>query len=257
MKAKAQYLIYLLIQPLVKRLIRMKIKPNLVTTIGFVINVIAAGVLVYGADHSSKGDLSPLGWGGGLILFAGFFDILDGRLAREGNMATSYGALYDSVLDRYSELVMFLGICYFLVAHHYFLGSLFGFIALIGSMMVSYIRARAEGLEIECKAGLMQRPERIVIIGVSALVCGIVSVVSGGNQKLIIPWLSFALVETISIFIYPLVMVAVLSNMTAIHRLIHSKHELEKKAHPKTAHENKANDITAGVWSGNTQPSSE
>jgi CDP-diacylglycerol--glycerol-3-phosphate 3-phosphatidyltransferase len=208
----------------------MKITPNILTTVGFIINILAAVVMIYGADHGSKGDLRPLGWGGGMILFAGFFDILDGRLAREGKMATPYGALYDSVLDRYSELVMFLGICYFLVAHHYFLGSLFGFITLIGSMMVSYIRARAEGVGIECKEGLMQRPERIIIIGVSALICGIVSGYSGGNQKLFIHWLPFAIVETISIFIYPMVIVAVLSNLTAIHRLIHCKHELEKQS---------------------------
>jgi CDP-diacylglycerol--glycerol-3-phosphate 3-phosphatidyltransferase len=229
MKTYAQLLIYRLIQPLVKLLIRLKVTPNQITTVGFIINIIAAIVLIHGADYGSRGDLSPLGWCGGLILFAGFFDILDGRLAREGKMATPYGALYDSVLDRYSELVMFLGICYFLVAHHYFLGSLFGFIALIGSMMVSYIRARAESVGIQCRDGLMQRPERIVIIGVSALVCGIVSSWSGGNQKLFISWFPFAIVETISIFIYPLVLVAVLSNMTAIRRLVHSKNELENR----------------------------
>lgn len=228
MKTYAQALIYRLIQPLVKWLIKIKITPNIITLIGFIINILAAVVMIYGGDHGSKGDLRPLGLGGGLILFAGFFDILDGRLAREGKMATPYGALFDSVLDRYSELVMFLGICYFLVARHYFLGSLFGFIALIGSMMVSYIRARAESVGVECKAGLMQRPERIVTIGVSALVCGIVSAFSGGNQKLFIHWLPFAIIETISIFIYPMVVVALLSNMTAIHRLFHSKNQLEK-----------------------------
>jgi CDP-diacylglycerol--glycerol-3-phosphate 3-phosphatidyltransferase len=68
---------------------------------------------------------------------------------------------------------MFLGICYFLVAHHYFISSLFAFIALIGSMMVSYTRARSEGLGIENKGGLMQRPERVVLVGTSAIACGI------------------------------------------------------------------------------------
>jgi CDP-diacylglycerol---glycerol-3-phosphate 3-phosphatidyltransferase len=244
MKTKAQLLIYRLIQPLVKLLIRMKVTPNMITSLGFIINLVAATVLVYGGDHDTKGDLTPLGWGGGLILFAGFFDILDGRLAREGKMATPYGALYDSALDRYSELVMFLGICYFLISHHYFLGSLFGFVALIGSMMVSYIRARSESIGVECKGGLMQRPERIVIIGVSALVCGIVSAASGGNQKLFIPFLPFAIVETISIFIYPVVLVAVLSNITAINRLVHSKHELERRNNPPIQDENKLTDTT-------------
>lgn len=229
MKSFLQKMIYWVIQPLVRLLIRMKVTPNMITTFGFIINIMAAVVMIYGADHGEKGDLTPLGWGGALILFAGFFDILDGRVAREGKMTSRFGALYDSVLDRYSELVMFLGICYFLVARHYFLGSLFGFIALIGSMMVSYIRARAEGVGIECKGGLMQRPERIVTIGITAIICGIVSGCSGGNQKLYISWLPFAIVETISIFIYPVVIVAFLSNLTAIHRLIHSKREIEQQ----------------------------
>lgn len=229
MKAKAQQIIYILIQPLVKLLIRWHVTPNMITTIGFILNVIATIVLVVGADHRPDGDLTPLGWGGALILFAGFFDILDGRVAREGKMESRYGALYDSVLDRYSELVMFLGICYFLVANHYFLGSLIGFLALIGSIMVSYIRARAEGIGIECNSGLMQRPERVIIIGVSALACGVVSYFSGGNQKFFIPWYPLTLIETISIFIYPLALVAILANLTALYRLLHSKNALMKQ----------------------------
>jgi phosphatidylglycerophosphate synthase len=112
--------------------------------------------------------------------------MLDGQVARLGNMSSPFGALYDSVLDRYSELILFLGICYYLVAHHYFLSSLFAFIGLIGSMMVSYTRARAEGLGIECKDGLMQRPERVIIVGVSALACGIASRWLGGNYQNIV-----------------------------------------------------------------------
>lgn len=234
MKELAQQIIYRLIQPLVRGLIRLKVTPNMITTVGFLLNVVAAVVMIHGANKLPKGDLSPLGWGGGIILFAGFFDILDGRLAREGKMTSRFGALYDSVLDRYSELFMFLGICYFLVARQYFLASMIGFIALIGSMMVSYVRARAEGIGIECKGGLMQRPERIVIIGVSAVVCGIVSEMTGGNQKLFVSWSSIAVVETISIFIYPLAAVAILSNVTAINRLMSSKHELAKRDQGET-----------------------
>ncbi|HOW25507.1 MAG TPA: CDP-alcohol phosphatidyltransferase family protein [Bacteroidales bacterium] len=228
MKSFLQEWIYKLIEPLVKLLIALNVSPNMITTMGFLINIVAAAVLIYGADHGTKGDLSTLGWGGGLILFAGFFDILDGRLARRGKMSSKFGALYDSTLDRYSELIMFLGICYFLISRHYFISSLWGFIALIGSMMVSYVRARAEGLGIECKGGLMQRPERVVTIGVSALLCGIVSHMTGGNQELIIDRIPFKFAETISIFIYPLVAVAILSNLTAIRRLRDCKHEFEK-----------------------------
>ncbi|MDD4602644.1 MAG: CDP-alcohol phosphatidyltransferase family protein [Bacteroidales bacterium] len=229
MKEMLQKFIYWLIQPLVKVLITLKITPNIITTIGFLITLMATIVMIYGADYRPHNDLTPLAWGGGLILFAGFFDILDGRLAREGKMASRFGALFDSVLDRYSELVMFFGICYFLVSRNYFLGSIIAFIALIGSMMVSYVRARSEGLGIECKAGLMQRPERVVIISVSALICGIVSACFGGNQRLFISCFPIAIVETISIFIYPLVFVAIFSNITAIGRLISGKKEIEKQ----------------------------
>jgi CDP-diacylglycerol--glycerol-3-phosphate 3-phosphatidyltransferase len=92
-----------------------------------------------------------------MILFAGLFDMLDGQVARIGKMSSKFGALYDSVLDRYSELFMFLGICYYLVSQKYFIGALIAFLAMIGSIMVSYTRARAEGLGIQCSVGLMQR----------------------------------------------------------------------------------------------------
>lgn len=152
-------MIYRLINPLVKLLIKLRVTPNVVTTIGLVVNILAAVIFIIGAEYGERSDLSYIGWGCGFILFAGLFDMLDGQVARLGNMTGQFGALYDSVIDRYSELVMFLGICYYLVAHHYFLSSLIAFIALIGSMMVSYVRARAEGLGIECKEGLMQRPK--------------------------------------------------------------------------------------------------
>ena len=222
----AQKIIYTLINPLVKFLIKLGFTPNTITFIGLVINILAAVVFIIGGEYGQRGDLSYIGWGCGLILFAGLFDMLDGQVARLGNMASRFGALYDSVLDRYSELTMFLGICYYLVAHHYFLSSLTTFIALIGSMMVSYVRARAEGLGIECKDGLMQRPERIIIISLSGIICGIVSAYSGGNQKWIIHWFHLDVVETISIFVYPIAFVAIMANLTAIKRLRHCRTQL-------------------------------
>jgi CDP-diacylglycerol--glycerol-3-phosphate 3-phosphatidyltransferase len=221
MKAKdsAQLMVYKIIDPLIRLLIKMKITPNIITTIGLLINIVAVIVFIVGGERGVTGDLSYIGWGCGLILFAGLFDMIDGRLARVGNMSSRFGALYDSVLDRYSELFMFFGICYYLVAHHYFLSSIFAFIALIGSLMVSYVRARAEGLNIECKGGFMQRPERILTIGVSGLVCGIVSAATGGNHKLYLDNLPFDIIETISIFTIPILFVAILSNLTAFQRL--------------------------------------
>jgi len=222
----AQKMIYIIIGPFVRLLVKMGVTPNNVTTTGLIINIIAAIVFIIGGERGIHGDLSYIGWGCGLVLFAGLFDMLDGQVARTGNMSSSFGALYDSVLDRYSELLMFLGICYYLVAHHYLISSLFAFLALIGSMMVSYVRARAEGVGIECKRGLMQRPERIVIIGVSGLVCGIVSAYTGGNQKLYIIGLPFDILETISIFTIPIIIVAILSNITALKRLQHCRKKL-------------------------------
>ena len=155
--------------------------------------------------------------------------MLDGQVARLGNMSSAFGAMYDSVLDRYSELVMFLGICYYLVSHHYFLSSLFAFIALIGSMMVSYTRARAEGLGVALKGGLMQRPERVVLVGITALACGITANFIGGNYKLYVKGIPFHVFETMSIFTIPLSIMAVLTNITAIRRLADAKKALDEK----------------------------
>lgn len=226
-KDRLQKLIYLIINPFVRLLIKLGFTPNFVTTIGFILNIGVAIIFIIGAESKNRSDLSYVGWAGALILFAGLFDMLDGQVARLGNMSSKFGALFDSVLDRYSELVMFFGICYYLVANHYFLSSLFAFLALIGSMMVSYTRARAEGLGIECKGGLMQRPERIVTIGVSALACGIVARYLGGNYKLYISGLDFHVFESMSVFTIPITLVAILSNVTAIRRLNDCKKALK------------------------------
>lgn len=229
-RKKLQLGIYKVINPLVRLLIRMGLTPNMVTTIGLVLNIGVAVIFISGAEEGRRGDLSYVGWAGGLILFAGLFDMLDGQVARLGNMSSPFGALYDSVLDRYSELILFLGICYYLVSHHYFMSSLFAFIGLIGSMMVSYTRARAEGLGIECKDGLMQRPERVIIIGVSAIACGIASRWMGGDYKIPWPGSNFPIFETISIFTIPLTILAFLANWTAIGRLRDAKKTLEARA---------------------------
>jgi CDP-diacylglycerol--glycerol-3-phosphate 3-phosphatidyltransferase len=223
LRTNLQLGIYRVIDPVVKVFIKLGLTPNIVTSIGFVLNVGVAVIFILGAEEGNRGDLSYIGWAGGLILFAGLFDMLDGQVARLGNMKSKFGALYDSVLDRYSELIMFLGICYYLVGHHYFWSSIFAFIALIGSMMVSYIRARAEGLGIESKGGLMQRPERVVAIGLCAVLCGVSSIYIGGNYKLYFPGTNFLLFETVSIFTFPIVIIAVLTNITAIKRLIDAK----------------------------------
>jgi len=229
LRTKLQLGIYKVIDPVVKVFIKMGLTPNVVTTIGFVLNVGVAVIFILGAEEGNRGDLSYVGWAGALILFAGLFDMLDGQVARLGNMKSTFGALYDSVLDRYSELIMFFGICYYLVGHHYFLSSMLAFISLIGSMMVSYVRARAEGLGIEIKGGLMQRPERVITIGLFAVICGVSSMYIGGDYKLYVPGIKFHVFETMTIFTIPIAVLAFLTNITAFKRLMDAKKALLAK----------------------------
>ena len=229
LKKYGQPLVYRVINPFIDLLVKWKVRPNTITTIGLLINTAATVVFICGAEYGERNDHSFIGWAGAVILFGGLFDMIDGRLARVGKMSSSFGALYDSVLDRYSEMIMFLGICWYLVAHDYFLSSLFAFIALIGSVMVSYTRARAEALGAKADVGFMQRPERVILIGVSAMACGIFSAQFGGDIKITKDWLPFPLFETITIFTFPIFLMAILTNITALRRLMFVKDELEKK----------------------------
>jgi CDP-diacylglycerol--glycerol-3-phosphate 3-phosphatidyltransferase len=173
-----------LLDPLVSALAKRGIHPNSITLAGFVITCMAAVAL-------SKGSLRS---GGLLILLGGLCDCIDGNLARAGGKATRFGALLDSVIDRYSEFVMFLGIAaYFITLKNYYI-LVVTFIALCGSIMVSYTRARAESLGFESKAGMTQRAERIVFLGFGALI--------------------HPMVFKLSIWL-----VAILSNITALQRL--------------------------------------
>jgi len=227
----AQQMIYKLIDPVVNRLVKWGVTPNFVTATGLVINIFATAILIYGAINGERGDFSYVGWAGFTILFAGLFDMLDGQVARRGKTSSRYGALFDSVLDRYSELIVLFGICYYLILQGYFFSSMFGFIALIGSMMVSYVRARAEGLGIECKTGFMQRPERVILISAGAILCGVFSYFSG-EYKVYVSWLSFPVFEPILILVIPLVVVAIFSNITAIGRLNHCRKVLKEEDNP-------------------------
>lgn len=228
-----QRAIYRAIDPFVRLLVKRGVTADMITTIGLVLNIGVAVLFIAGAELGRRGELAYVGWAGALILFAGLFDMLDGQVARIGGSASAFGALYDSVIDRYSELVMFLGICYYLVAHHYFISSLLAFIALIGSMMVSYVRARAEGLGVESRGGLMQRPERVVLTGVAALACGLVGAVIGGDFQLRVPGIPFAVFETISVFTVPIAVMAVLTNITAIDRLRSAKRTMDRTPRPR------------------------
>lgn len=225
-KDNAQQLVYTIINPVIQLFIKVGITPNMITFFGFVLNLAAAIILICGAEYGDRSNHNYVSLAGFIILFAGLMDMLDGRLARLSNMANKYGALYDSVIDRFSEMYMFLGICYYLVSHDYFLSSIFAFIAMIGSIMVSYTRARAEGLGVDCSVGIMQRPERILIVGISAILCGITSNIIGYDFKIDVSWLPFPLFETITVFTFPLFILAIGANMTAFRRLNYAKSQL-------------------------------
>ena len=156
---RLQKIFFSLLTPVVKVLNKAEIHPNSLTVAGFVITCAAAVALF--RDNLRTGGL--------LILLGGLCDSIDGNLARSTGKASRFGAMFDSVIDRYSELIMFLGITvYFIPKKDYFsLGATF--LALCGSIMVSYTRARAESLGFEPKSGIMQRAERIVFMGFGAL----------------------------------------------------------------------------------------
>lgn len=204
-----QKVIYVIINPIIKAMIRLHITPNIVTFIGFIGNIVAAGFFVEAALTQS---LELLGWGGLIILAAGLFDMMDGRLARMSGKSSLFGALWDSTLDRYSELVSLFGICLYFLRMQDETGFWMGivtFAAMIGSVMVSYVRARAEGLDIECKVGLMQRPERVVVTAVTAMLTGCMADIW---------WLAGGMI-----------LIAVLANITAFWRIAHCYTVMNKK----------------------------
>ncbi len=216
---------YSALNPIIKLLLKTGVTPNGITIIGFLITIASTIILIVGAETGTRGDTKYITLFGIVLLLAGVFDMLDGQLARHTNNMTRFGALFDSTIDRYSEMVMFFGISYYLVSYHYFLSGVFAFIAMIGSIMVSYIRARAEGLGEECKVGIMQRPERVLTIGITAILYGVISHFTG-TFKLTADWSPFPLLENISIFTIPIFIMAILTNYTAFQRLNHCRKKM-------------------------------
>ncbi|MDE6041740.1 MAG: CDP-alcohol phosphatidyltransferase family protein [Muribaculaceae bacterium] len=209
--------IYWVINPFVRMLIRMHITPNIVTTIGFLGNLAAAAVFVWAGMEAegSQPDFALRTLAGALIIGFSLFDMLDGQVARLGGMASTFGAMYDSVLDRYCELLTLGGIAFYLISIGQMVGALLAFLALVGSIMVSYVRARAEGLDIECKIGFMQRPERVVVTSVAALatgICGQCGVDFDANIILIVA----------------MGIITVFANLTAFARIAYCRRQLVK-----------------------------
>ena len=200
--------IYAIINPFVKLLIRIGVTPNMVTTIGLLGNIAAAAVIAYAgyeAQRTGNPRFDLITWGGAITIGFSLFDMLDGQVARLGNMVSRFGALYDSVLDRYCELFTLGALSYYLIMNQWIIGALVAFLALVGSIMVSYVRARA-GLE--CKVGFMQRPERVVVTAIGCMACGITGLLSPNTPS-----------TAFTILIIAMTVIAVFANITAFARI--------------------------------------
>ena len=145
--------------PIGRILGRLGIHPNVVTFAGFVLNIIAGAVLSTGSYII----------GGVLVIFASSVDALDGALARVSDKKTRFGAFLDSTLDRLSEGALFFGLLMWFVKENMVLETYLIYFVVLGSIMVSYTRARAEGLGFECKVGILTRMERIAVLSLGLL----------------------------------------------------------------------------------------
>lgn len=168
-----------------------KIHPNVLTFIGLVINIIAATMLAVGQFRAA----------GFVIIGAGLFDMVDGRVARETNQVTRFGGFFDSVLDRYSDLGLLIGLLVWYGSINRPLYVVLTAIVMMGSVMVSYTRSRAENTIPSCKVGFMERPERVVLLIIGALF----------DRMAPALWVA-----------------AVLSNLTVIHRMIFTWQETRR-----------------------------
>src|SRR5579872_2596203 len=176
---------------IVRGLALSKIHPNVLTFLGLVINIGAAALLAVGQFR----------WAGVVIIGAGLFDMVDGRVARETNRVTRFGGFFDSVLDRYSDLALLVGLLVWYGSINRPSYVVLTALAMTGSVMVSYARARAENTIPMCKVGFMERPERVVLLIIGALFDVMAPVL----------WV-----------------IAVLGNLTVVHRMIFTWQEAKR-----------------------------
>jgi len=169
-----------------------RISPNVLTFMGLVINIAAAVLFGFAnADNQRRMFI----YAGLVIIGAGIFDMVDGRVARETGQVTSFGGFFDSVIDRYSDLALFFGLLVYYARANRFFYIVLVAVVMTGSVMVSYTRARAESLIGQCKVGFMERPERIVLVIIGALF----------NRMGPVLWV-----------------IAILSNITVVHRIVYT-----------------------------------
>ncbi|MBI3208251.1 MAG: CDP-alcohol phosphatidyltransferase family protein [Candidatus Solibacter usitatus] len=177
-----------IIRLIVRALALSRISPNMLTFIGLLINIGAAVLLAFGQFR----------WAGVVIIGAGIFDMVDGRVARETNRVTRFGGFFDSVLDRYSDLALLMGLLVYYAAINRNFYVVLTAIVMTASVMISYTRSRAENTIPSCKVGFMERPERIVLIIIGCLF----------DRMAPVLWV-----------------IAVLGNITVVHRMVHTYHE--------------------------------
>lgn len=155
-----------ILQKIVDGLALTRISPNVLTFIGLLINTGAAFLFGYA---NATNNIRMFVFAGLVIIGAGIFDMVDGRVARQTDQVTVFGAFFDSVIDRYSDVALFFGLLvYYARGNRFFYVVLVAFV-MVTSVMVSYTRARAEALIGACKVGFMERPERVVLIIIGAL----------------------------------------------------------------------------------------
>jgi len=197
-----EYWVLELMQPVEKFLQGTSLTPNHISYLGFSLTLIAGICLA--TDH--------LIWGGWLVIWAGCCDFLDGRLARLKNLSSEAGAFLDSCLDRYMDFAVLIGLA---VLFHNSWWLYVVYFALLGSVTTPYIKAKAESLGIECVGGEMQRPERVVLLGVGAMLSGYLNCISYPFLKIHDEWPPVLLQIA-------LVIVAIASNQAAWGRFRHT-----------------------------------
>src|SRR6202795_1860143 len=181
-----------LLRAIVNRMALARISPNFLTFLGLVIDTVAAFLFGYAnADNQTR----MFFYAGLVIIGSGFFDLVDGRMARLSNQVTRFGAFFDSVVDRYSDASLFFGLLVFYARGNRFFYVVLTALVMISAIMVSYARARAESLIGSCRVGFMERPERLVLLIIGALF----------NVMAPVLWV-----------------IAVLSTITVIHRIIYT-----------------------------------
>ncbi|MBA7481354.1 MAG: CDP-alcohol phosphatidyltransferase family protein [Dehalococcoidia bacterium] len=187
-----------LAEPVGRVVAKTRVPPNFLTILGFLFNVGVAWMISRGPD------LFPIA--GFLIIVAGIFDLLDGAVARHTNKATRFGALLDSTLDRLSEAVLLFGLLwYFVWQQDTSLEVILIFAIIVGSLLISYVRARAEGLGLDAEVGIMRRTVRILTLSIGLMLSPF------GPLLLVALW-----------------GLAILTNLTAVHRLIYVWYKARK-----------------------------